>query len=296
MQAIGNDLYVGLGNEPAGSDGALVAKWDGAVLTAEHVLDEQGCHDMHAHGAELWVSGTDPTEDWTLGNVYYRNAAGTWTKRRTLPKTMHTWGLYHDAGGNLFAATGSHTGDSSTWEGRVMRSTDDGATWAQDVRVNDYRVYDVIGFGSRLYAIGYDYQAGYVRQLLYSTDAGLTWSVESGVTPYRLARFVLWNSKLAAVDGGRDRLIIVASDFSVSYVDLPSETEVRNPVLNPLASDGTYLYMIAESGYIYRLDAAEEWTCYSYVEDAIGIAYWAGDSALMVGDVGVTARLWRVGV
>ncbi len=96
------------------------------------------------------------------------------------------------------------------------------------------------------------------------------------------------------MDGGRDRLIIVASDFSVSYVDLPSE--IRNPVLNPLASDGTYLYVLAESGYIYRLDAAEEWTCYSYVEDAIGIAYWAGDSALMVGDVGVTARLWRVGV
>lgn len=293
MTDIGGDLFVGIGNQPAGSDGALVAKWDGA-LAAENVLDEQGVHDMHVNGSDLWVAGTDPTQDWTLGNVYKRDSLGVWSKIRTQPNTIHTLGMCH-VGADLYVAVGAHAGDNVTWQGRVMKSSDSAATWPQNVQVNDYRMYDVIGFGARLYASGWDYQSGYINQLLWSDDGGATWNEVAGTRPHRRTRFMAWGTNLVTVNEDGARLIVVASDFSVTTPNLPTGIDFVYSFQH-LAVAGAHLYVLDLNGYLWRTLDGIDYERYSYVNNAITIAYWANDNSIIIGDTGADAKLWRVGL
>ena len=293
LTTIGANLFVGLGNEPAGSDGAeIVSTPDGVTLTTERVLDEQGILDMHALAGELWSPSCDPIYS-PFGSVYKRDAVGVWSQQETIPTTWHVWGLCHDSGGNLFACTGSYSGGGAVFEGRVLRSPDGGATWPQNVQVNDYRVFDVIEFGARLYAIGYHWTgSAYQQQLWYSVDGGATWNLVAGQTPHRYQRFVQFGTLLIYIDELLNSLRAIDAAFAITSYSLPAS--IASLRFNVLTTDGTYLYVLDASGYIWRSSDLVDWTRYSFVAGGIALTYWASDSSLIVSDIGTNARLWRV--
>lgn len=288
MQPVGDDLLIGLSNFPADTNGALVTRTtDGSTFTIERVLDEQGVHDMQMVGDRLFVPGTDPTDDWTLGNLYERSALGIWTKRRTMPNVLHSFGLWHD-GTNLFVATGAHTGDNATWRGKVLSSVDDGATWAAQVDVNSYRILDAIGHGAKLYAIGYDWTGTqYTQDLHVSADGGATWSKVAGVTPVKRPRMIALGTSLLVA--GSSTLYQIDASHAVTTHSLPFTVP---DLYNVMVTDGSSVYVIDSSGYVWRSSDLSNWTRYTYVANAISLCWWAG-VGLMIADAGLNARIWK---
>jgi len=289
MQPLGDDLLLGLGNNPGNSDGALITRTpDGSTFTTEQVLTEQGVHDLQVVGGSVFVPGTDPayTDDWTLGNLYERSVGGVWTKRRTLPLTIHALGLWHD-GSTLYVGGGMHTGDNATWRGRLLRSTDDGATWADQIDVNNYRLYDVIGHAGKLYATSYDYNGvNYLVDLLTSTD-GLSWS--SVISSYSglKSRMIKFGDDLIA--GGNSMLYRITPAHVISNLSITFQI---SPQWNVFATDDTNLYVLGSDGTIWRSDDLVNWARYTHVINAVAIVWWSG-VGLMICDAGVNSQIWQ---
>lgn len=292
MIELDGDLFFGVGNEPAGSNGAVIARVDSAgVVTSEHSLDEQGVHDMHLHAGKIYVAGTDPVDDWTLGNLYVRGTDGAWVKRRTLPLVIHCWGLCHDGDGYLWAGVGAHAGDNVTWEGRVLRSGDDGLTWAVNTKLNDYRIYDVLWNGGHYYAVGYHWTgSGYEYQFWHSLD-GADWQIVAGVQPYRLQRLVAHGDVVVTVNYALNQLL-VADGASVNSYALPAT--YRSVMLNGIVSVGVDLYLVDTTGRIWTTSDFANWTQYSDVPHAISLSHWSSQNCLVASDVGLEAKLWKV--
>lgn len=288
MIEIDGRLFIGIGNQPAGTDGGLIANLaaDG-TLQSEYIVDEQGVHDMHLHAGKLYIPGTDPSDDWSFGNLYIRGSDGVWIKRRTLPNVLHTWGLCNDADDNLWVSVGAHAGDNQTWEGRVMRSQDDGLTWDKNVLVNNYRVYDIAIRDNVFYAIGYLSNA---VQLLYMSPDGENWSAVSGVTPYRLQRLIAHDGQLICARSDLSGLVVIGA--TISDPVLPFSFPAI--ALNCISSDGVYLYCVDEYGNIWRSADIDAWQKYSRVSGAISIGYWATQNCLVVSDMGTNAKIWKV--
>lgn len=291
LQPIGGDLLIGCGNSPGNEAGCQIFRSaDGATFAHEFTPSEQGSNvDGQLVGGEWWVCGQDPSDDWTLGNIYQRSAAGEWSKIRTLPLTIHALGLWHD-GSTLYVAAGAHTGDNATWRGRVLRSSDGGATWAA-AEVNNYRCYDVIGFDGRLYAIGYDWTgSAYTNDLHMSTDGGATWSKVAGATPALKPRLIAFDGALIGVQSSLAGVFAVAAGGAVTLHTTPFTIANQWNVLCD-GGDG-YLYALASNG-VYRSADLITWQSYAAISNPISIALWPG-VGLMVCDVGLNARLWRV--
>lgn len=285
-------LFFGAGNEPAGSDGAVIARVDSVgVVTSEHSLDEQGCHDMHLHAGKIYVAGTDPTDDWTFGNIYIRGTDGAWVKRRTLPLTIHTWGLCHDGDGQLWAGVGAHAGDNATWEGRVLMSEDDGLTWGGNIKLNDYRIYDVLWHNGHYYAVGYHWTGSqYQYQLWHSLD-GTDWQLVAGAQPYRLQRLVAHGDVVVTVNYALNQLLAIDGE-SVSSYALPAT--YRSVMLNGLVSVDANLYLVDAIGQIWQTSDLQNWTQYSYIPNAISLGAWPSQACLVASEVGVSAKLWKI--
>lgn len=279
---------MGAGNSPGNEDGATVlSSSDGTTITSGFVLSEQGVHDAHLQGSDLWVCGTDPYDDWTLGNIYHRDASGSWGKIRTLPLTIHALGCWHD-GTNLYVSGGMHTGDSATWKGRILKSNDNGSTWSS-VDVNNYRLYDVIGFDSKLYTVGYDWTGSvYTQDLHYSGD-GAIWTKVLGVTPAIKPRMALYNGALICVQSDMGGVIKISVGGLVENRILPFTVA---DYWNVMDSDGVYLYVLASNGNIWRTSDLLTWELYTRVVNAISIKWWQG-VGMMVGDSGVNSRIWK---
>ena len=286
MQPVGGTLFIGAGNSPGNEDGAAVlSSADGVTIVSGRVLNEQGVHDAHVQGSDLWVCGTDPSDDWTLGNLYHRDAGGAWTKLRTLPLTIHALGCWHD-GAALWVCGGMHTGDSATWKGRILKSLDSGATWST-VDVNNYRLYDVIGFDGKLYAVGYDFAGVYSQDLHVSVD-GVTWPKVAGVSPAIKPRLVLHSGTLIGASADLAGLFVVAAGGTVTQHATPFALANQ---WNVLESDGTYLYALDDTGVIQRTSDFVTWEVYTRVAGAISIKWWPVHG-LMIGDMGTAARVW----
>ncbi len=288
MQSIDAALYIGAGNSPGNEDGAcILSSTDGSTLVSEQALLEQGVHEIHAFGGELYVPGTDPFEGWELGILYTRLGDGTWVTQRTLPLTIHSLGCWKDANG-LYVVGGMHTGDNATWRGRVLKSIDDGQSWSA-VDVNGYRLYDIIGFDSSLYAVGYDWTgSAYTQDLHMSADAGETWSKVAGVTPAIKSRLVLHSGALIGAQASLTGLFRVAVGGTVTLHATPFT--IANH-WNVLESDATYLYVLGSDGRVWRSIDLVTWQVYTQVNSAISIRWWPGHG-LMIGDVGTSARVW----
>lgn len=270
MAEMGGRLFFGLGNAPGGTNGALVVSTtDGQAFTIEKVLDEQGVLDMSVHGGVLWVPGADPTDDWTLGNVYKR-VGGVWTKLRTLPNTIHTFGLWHD-GTHLHVGVGAHAGDMTTWLGQTLRSLDDGATWEAAVTISDYRVYDIIGWQGRLYAVTYSAVA--VPRLHFSEDDGATWTEISGLFPAQNPRLTIWGSYLVGATRTGGLFVIDTAHALTQYT---TSFVVNTSKFNVLAGDASYFYALEAGESVYRTVDFVNWSLYTSVENPIGIGMALG--------------------
>jgi hypothetical protein len=289
MQPIDTKLLIMLGNSPGNEDGCQIFNSsDGINFTHEFTPSEQGGNiDGQLLGTDFWMCGQDPTDDWTLGNIYHRNSSGVWTKIRTLPNTIHALGLWHD-GSTLWIGGGMHTGDNATWKGRVLRSVDNGATWEAQADVNNYRIYDIIGHSSKLYAVGYDWTGiDYTQDLHVSSDTGNTWSKVSNVTPAIKPRMVAFGTSLL-VAGASSNLYRVDVNHAITTYVLPFTMAAQ---WNTVTTDGTNVYALDSSGYVWRSSNLSSWEAYTFVSGAISIA-WMG-SNLMISDVGINARIWK---
>lgn len=285
LAALGDSLYLGVGNRPGRTDGALVLKATDTALAAECVLAEQGIHEICVHDGVVWVPGSDATAGWDFGNIYLCDTAG-WHMRRTVPNAVHCLGLWRAEeklflGAQLYSADTQHIG-------HVLVSSDDGRTWPQSTAVAGYRIYDVIGHGDALYATGTS-KTDYSGLLYRSVNGGEQWKRVGGAGPLMTARLTSWNDKLVGVDRRQRALFAVEPDGKVRKHGLRFTVPVQ---WNVLADGGDgHLYVLSTDG-VWRTGDLKNWQYYCALEDPIAIAAWASAGVIVVADQGLDARLW----
>lgn len=288
LMSAGTTLFAGLGNLPGDNDGALVVRvQENGLLVSEWVLEEQGCHDMQALGDHLWVPGTDPTDDWTSGNLYHRSAGGTWSKIRTQTNVIHSLGLSVN-GDDIYVSTGSHTGDNKTWLGQVLHSIDGGQTWASLGTPAAYRVWDVIEFDGQLYASCNDDSFNGNQLRVWSNGV---WIDVPGAILCWYPRMVVFGDLLVAVDTTSHRLVAVNAAGLVTHHDI----NAIGSYYNPLVVIGEHLYYVGADGYIWRTSDMTTWERYTYVANAVALGV-APDGNLLIADKGAGARIWKASI
>lgn len=293
-RAFGEDLVLSLSNSPGNDNGGMLAVLDSNDnLTAEYVVNEQGIHDIRVIDDDLFVVGTDPLDDWTLGNLY-RRQNGAWEKIRTMPNVIHAFGALKD-GTEYFVATGAHTGDSQTWSGRIYKSADlQNWTWQElSAQIGEftytYRVMDIAKHGSRYYAI-LMWPVNSTRLLV--SDDGENWTVLDNYNPAIYTRMIVHGDKLVMVNDGRYALYLFDTDGDAQTLPLPQTNVIEK--FNALASEGARLYFLAADGYIWRTADLSAWERYSYVPNAISLGAWPSQACLVASEVGVNAKLWKI--
>ena len=298
-EAIGDTLYLGLGTaRPAESNGALLARTDGEALTPVQKLDEQGFVGMRFGGKTLYIPGVDPTEDWTLGEVYVANPPDKLVKHRNMTNVIHTWGIYpYGDTGRLYAAVGQHAGDCQTFYGGVMVSDDDGDTWdaVSDPRriLGKYRTYDITMFGGRLYATAND---DYERSsaLAASSDWGATWK-RVNVQIESRPRLLASRDYLAALSWGRGGLTLVSSAGKVTRTKFDGFYAADWSYNFITAGYGGWYYMLGDAGRIYNSRDLRTW---QLIADTgltlLSIGYWQTKNWLIVTDRGSNASIYML--
>lgn len=304
LQPIGDTLYVGFGTaRPAESDGAVVGSYTQASGALNFVFQptEQGIADMAAgEGATLFVAGADPCcpDDWAFGNVYAYTPPGPVIKHRTLPNVIHTWGLWWQ-NGLLYASTGSHTGDYVTGVGQIFMSVNQGVTWDWLADLGGARVYDVIGWNNRLYAIYNELdlpnEPGDPLKMAQSTDWGDTWVDVIGTPSLYRARMTMFKGKLLTLGINRDSIYALDNVGFVQQIQLPFVVgQYCAYNLMAVANDG-YLYTVTNNGRMYRTPDLATWTlCGGTGSPLISVAYWPGRNWLVFGGQGSAAKLWKI--
>lgn len=299
VEGVDEELFLGFGAaRPAEKNGALLAKTDGKTLSVVCQPAEQGFVGMRYSGDTLYIPGPDPTEDWTLGNVYTGCPPERIVKHRNLPNVVHTWGLYpHAAAGRLYAAVGRHAGDNQTFFGGVFISEDGGASWSavDDPKhvLGDYRTYDITQFGDTLYAtVNDDYERP--AALARSSDAGKTWKRINTQVECR-PRLLATRDYLAALRADREGLCLISPQGRVSRTRFREFTAAQWSYNYLCAGYGGWYYLLADGGCIYNSRDLKTWTL--VVEtglNLLAVGYWQARNWLIVADRGAGAGLWRL--
>lgn len=311
-------LYIGLGAaRPAESNGALLAASDGITVTALYSPTEQGFIDMIALSDTLVIPGADPCcgDDWKWGNVYtYDILTQQKTKYRInngLVNILHDWGIWHDGANTLYMATSAchesvfdpnDTTCAGKYLGKIFTSADGGAAWAEIARGDDdpigaYRTYDILGLGTRLYAVWND---DYTRAcgIARSFNGGVTWARITDLNEQILcrARLATFAGDLLALKYDRSGVYTVASNGAVTPHAFPGFS-ARDWSYNPFAVDaGGYLYVPTDDGRIVRSDDLTTWETVASSDRALfTLAYWPDKNWLMTADRGrAHASLWKL--
>lgn len=291
LQPINNTLLIGCGNSPGNENGCQIFNSsDGVTFTHEFTPSEQGSNvDGQLIGNDWWVCGQDPTDDWTLGNIYHRNSNGVWTKIRTLPLTIHALGLWTSNGTDLWVVGGMHAGDNVTWKGRVLHSIDSGNTWSA-TDVNNYRLYDIIKFNNKYYATGLDWTGSQYTYDLHVSDDGSTWSKIDGISVASKPRLIVYNNRLVAV--GKDFLSLITVDTSGVTTINPTSFNIQNQWNVLCDGEDGYLYVLSSTG-VYRTNNFSTWIYYCSISNSISIRLWPG-TGLMVSTMGTNAQIFRI--
>ena len=163
LQAFEGRLYIGAGNYdntgPAPNAGPVpIMAWDPAkeMFIREGVADEEQIDRFEVINGRLYIPGTDPRENWDLGNLYRREPDGRWLKLRTIPRAIHTLALTgHE--GRLYAGLGAkHTVsryvDVKGYGSAVAVSEDAGADWRL-LPLGGFRLCAFLHVQGRLYAV-----------------------------------------------------------------------------------------------------------------------------------------------
>lgn len=280
------------GNRAADEDGAAAYNLENGILTHEYTLDEQGSNDVLVFSTgETIIGGTDPTQDWSFGNIYTKQS-GVWSMKRTLPNVIHTWGAC-EHNGLLYVATSGHIGDNTTWEGKVFWSNDFGDTWVGSSVVSDYRVYDVQSFNGDLWASASDLSSS--QSLQRSIDNGLSWTTFPGVIPRYRHRLGIYLNQLLVVNFTLDSISLIDTLDNVVNINFPSGFSVVNEY-NVVCVNGTDLYVLGGIGSnkVYKYNG----TIWSYHCD-IGVpcvSLLNFDSEFMIASsMGTDATIYRIG-
>ena len=249
---------------------------------------------------KLYIAGTDPccNDDWTKGNVYTYIPGSTIITHRTMQNVLHTLGLYVDPLDNtIYAATGAHIGDNKTWVGQVFKSIDQGVSWSNPVTLSDYRVWDIIGFNGKLYAIAVGTWND--SRLVESIDNGANWKALGEWNQiHNKPRFIIYKDRLIAAGGYLNSLVTIdKSDKIISHL-LPGAI-IPNPTwYNIFAVDNqNYLYMIAQGNRIIRTNDLTTWYEVSTISTnnkLISLAYWPEKNLLVVTDQGENSKIWSI--
>jgi len=306
LEPAGNTLYLGFGTgRPSDIDGALLASTDGVTITSIYEPSEQGFIDMTWQGGVLYIPGADPTDpatppdhQWDWGNTYvYTPTVPPVVKHRNLPDVIHTWGM-ESVNDGLYAATSAHEGDYETWTGEVFFSDDLGASWEliadKTAGVGDYRTYDIARFDNDLYVTWNDVY-GEPCGLARSQDDGATWQrlpEFSGYTHCR-TRLFTYENQLLILGSARDGILALQPDGSVDTHLFP-DFLAQDWIYNPFAVDARdRLYIVTEDNRILRTSDLENWeTLVASDRDFITLSYWPDVNRIVVGDRGVSGRLW----
>lgn len=175
-------IYCGSGDYDLNLGPAQIFAYDLATKAWEHsgtVPDEEVSRFTILYD-ELATPGTDPQEDWELGN-YYVLHDGTWEKHRVIPGGIHVFDIV-EYDGMLFAGLGVVRGEYP-----IAISLDGGETFdriplkkdGRLVKTNDsdwVRVYDLFVFGDELYATFSYGSTGDVYELYRFDDEKCTFS------------------------------------------------------------------------------------------------------------------------
>ncbi len=298
LAPLGDQLYLGLGTGAPGADsGALLARLDAGGLAAVAALPEAGFLDLTVSGGRLYIPGVDPLADWTLGNLYiYDPARGQLTQRRTLPQTIHAFGVDHDPlTGRLSVAVARHLGDNATWGGGVYTSWDAGATWtlAADPALGATRTYDVLTVSGAQFAVANT--ADVTCRLAYQprprpgTPAG-TWAqfpYPLGCTA-RLMPELSGRGVLALSHDGR--LAHAADQRGIHTLVLPGPA----PRLPQWLAAGAGRYYVADAtGQVWATADWRQWTRLAQLaQPPLAIAYWPARQALVISTRGASGAVY----
>ena len=125
LKAFDGKIFVGHGDW--GADSGPTDIWCYDLHQQEFVkqgqIEDEAADHFRVIDDRLYVPGTDPREDWNLGN-FYRLENGQWVKHRTLPGAIHCFDMV-GVGNTLFAMTTRLVEQPAC----LMVSTDDGLTW-----------------------------------------------------------------------------------------------------------------------------------------------------------------------
>lgn len=311
---IGANLYIGLANyRPADAGISMVAKFNGTTTSSIGVLDEEGVNELVSIGSTLIVSGVDPHDDWTLGNIYTYTGT-TFAKNRTgngLTNVIHMWGLQVDDDGTLYAATSAHDGSfpdtctlGVTCFGKIFKSVNNGSTWSAVSVLGDYRVFDIIRVNSKLYALSVN-DSSSDATLSVSTNNGDSWTTLKSDGGLRRTHMIEFNNEVLVLGGGSANNMLFSIDtnntitshslsFSIGqfYNDVSTYSNSNQFVV---ASDG-YLYTTTDDGIIMRLqNFSSNWETVAATEkDIISLGYWTDRNWLLLGEGGTGSKVWYI--
>ncbi len=167
-----NKLYLGTGDYGVNTGPTPVFSYDleSKVLVKEFIVDDEAIMSFLNIDKMLAIPGADATEDWSLGNIYLKDAQ--WQKCRTIPKGLHVFDI-EQYKGKLYCATGSvYDLDKQNQPafGAVYASGDTAKTWTLSYGTPSdsysvYRVHELINFKESLYAFVHDFYGEYKKNL-----------------------------------------------------------------------------------------------------------------------------------
>ena len=141
MIVVGDALWVGGGDYDKNSGPVTMHYYDlaaGQWQTANALPDEEISHFVTV-GETVIATGTDPKENWDLGNYYRLTADRTWETVRNLPGGIHNYDMV-EFDGRWFAALGVVEGNSP-----IVCSADGGETFSAVPMQKDGQPLDTAG-------------------------------------------------------------------------------------------------------------------------------------------------------
>jgi prepilin-type N-terminal cleavage/methylation domain-containing protein len=173
-----NRLYIGAGNYDKNNGPVPVMCYDikSEKWISEGIIEDEQINKYIKIDNKLIIPGTDPKEDWNMGN-YYEYTNGSWQKHRALPQAIHCFDMVNYKG-QLFAGMGvdngyypiaysDGVGSSFTQvpmykNGELFLTDDFECVRVFDFFVKDNKLYALFAYGT--YSLTYD---------LYQYDNGV---------------------------------------------------------------------------------------------------------------------------
>jgi hypothetical protein len=248
LQVFDGRLFIGTGDAWRNTGPIPVISYNGQGFETEFTVDEEQIYSFVITNEQLLIPGTDPREDWSLGNFYRLEPRclapkPCWSKTRSIPYGVHTYDLLQE-GGRLYATIG---GWDDPPEPGLLESTDGGLTWRSVTapELTGLIFTKLFRFGGHLYA---------GEKLLPGLDT----------TTRRLKRLTMHKNRLyyTAMKGGDHANFATAAFTGSSFDDIAQIPlgENEHPT-DFLANDSSISLLTTEAnanGYTNRVYASND--------------------------------------